>query len=219
MNQLKKLINTIVKVYPLLVGKIWVAGVLPRVGREVELEAVVKAMKNSFAQAVQDLKRYFHLGKRVEFVPTHWLFLERYKYCDLVTGQDAVMTRIVKPLDRYFVPGTPTLNLVGKYHLKSYLLQTADVLHGVNLWQGVGNVQEPEEMRQQKRLSWLRAHEQQQGVLCLRLSVVDTDLDTELEDEVEEVVIRHNQEERVPDMVHGCHTEAYDPNLDFDETL
>ena len=189
-NQLKKLINTIVKVYPLSVGKIWVAGVLPRADREVQLEAEVKAMNKGFAQAMQDLKRYFHLGKRVEFIPTHQLFLERYKYCDLVTDQDAVMTRIVKPLDRYFVPVTPTLNLVGKYHLKSYLLQTVDVLNGVNSWQGVRNVQELEEMRQQKRLAWLRAHEQQQGVPCLRLSVLDTDLDTELEDEVEEVVVR-----------------------------
>lgn len=134
------MVNTIVKVYPLSVGKIWVGGVLPRSDREVELEVEVKAMNKGFAQAVQDLKRYFHLGKRVEFVPTHQLFLERYKYCDLVMDQDAVSTRKVKPLDCYFVPGTPTLNLVGKYHLKSYLLQTAEVLHGVNTWQGVGTL-------------------------------------------------------------------------------
>ena len=70
-NQLKKLVNTIVKVYPLSVGKIWVGGVLPRSDREVEQEVEVKAMNKGFAQAVQDLKRYFHLGKRVEFVPTH----------------------------------------------------------------------------------------------------------------------------------------------------
>ena len=91
-NQLKKLITTIVRVYPLSVGKVWVGGVFHHLDWEVELEADIKSVNKGYAQAVQDLKRFLHLGKRVAFVPTHKLFLERYKYCDLASGQDACMT-------------------------------------------------------------------------------------------------------------------------------
>ena len=84
---------------------------------------------------------------------------------------------------------------------------------------GSGNTQEPEEMREQKRLSWLRAHEQQQGVPCLESGILDTESDMDLEDEVQEVSTALNPEQCVLVQVHGRRTEAYDPNLDFNETL
>lgn len=116
------------------VRRIYVGSVLPRADREVELENDVKDMNRWFAVAVQQLKRHQHVGGCVVFVALHRIFLERFHYCDLLTGLMASMIRIVRPLDRYFVAGTPKLNLVGKYHIKSYLLQHTGVLDGVNSW-------------------------------------------------------------------------------------
>ena len=113
-NQIKKLVTMIVKTYPLTVKKVYVSTVLPRADREAELEVEVMNMNKGFAQAVRDLKNYGRLGRRVAFVATHRIFLERFKYVDLLTGQLTSMVRIVKPLERYFQVGTPKLNVNGK---------------------------------------------------------------------------------------------------------
>ena len=132
-GQIKKLVNTLVKMYPLSVHRVVVSGVLSRPDREVELEKDVKDMNCGLSQGVQDLKRHQHLGRRVCYEPVQRIFLEPFKYCDLVTSQTATMVQVVQPKDRYFVAGTPKLNLVGLYHLKSFILQKLNILQGVNM--------------------------------------------------------------------------------------
>ena len=123
-SQMKKLVTQLLQTFPLTIQMIYVGTVLPREDREVELEAEVKKMGHGFAQGVQDLRRHApHISERVQSVAVHKLFLECFKYFDLVTGHRASHLRIVKPVYRYFVPGTPKLNPVGLYHLKSYILQ------------------------------------------------------------------------------------------------
>ena len=182
-SQMKKLVNTILKVYPLTVHKIYVGAVLPRADREAELETDVIEMNSGLARAVNELKRHHHTGQRVEFVPLHKLFLERYKFIDLITGKMASLVRVRRPLDRYFIPGTMKLNLVGKYHLKSFLLQEAGVVMDINSWRGVPNIIEPREMQDQKRLAWIMAHASPERSV---LGEVDVDTSgTDVEDERE----------------------------------
>ena len=216
-NQLKKLVSVIIRTCPLLVWKIYVAGILPRPDREVELEQDVRQANRGFAQAVQDLKKHHHVGRRVVFVQVYWLFLEKFKFCDLTTGQKAAMTRIVKPVDRFFVAGTPKLNLVGKYHLKSYMLQYMDVLEGVNSWSGIPVVEEPEELQKQKKQAWLLAHSQALGAVEQSSAVLDESDDTDVEDENrDQGACGHESMARVPVVVRGWATEPFDANLDFD---
>ena len=54
--------------------------------------------------------------------------MERYKYCHLSTAQTVTMVWVVQPKDKFFVAGMPKLNLVGLYHLKSYVLQHVGIL-------------------------------------------------------------------------------------------
>ena len=173
----KKLVNTIIKAYPLLVHKIVVGGILPRMDWEVELEADVKDMNKGMAQAVQKLKRYHHVGKWVEYLPVHKIFLEHFQYCDLQTGQSAMTVRVVRPKDRYFVQGTPKLNLVGLYHLKSYLLQSLGVLEGINSWTGIPKVREHPEMQAIKRQAWIKAHVEGTGMVEAEMESEGTDLE------------------------------------------
>ena len=187
MGQIKKLVNTIIKVYPLSVQKIVVAGVLPRPDREVELEPEVKHMNKGLAQGVQELKRFHHVGKRVTYEAVQKLFLEWFKYCNISTGQAAVMIRIVQPKDRFFIGGTPKLNLVGLYHLKSYMLQYFGILKGINSWTGIPTVSEHREMQEMKRAAWLKAHDDTVLVhsqVCGHGTHSDLD-DTDVEDELE----------------------------------
>ena len=53
-GQIKKLVNTIIKVYLLSVHKIVVAGVLPQSDHEVELEPEVKYMNKGLAQGYRN---------------------------------------------------------------------------------------------------------------------------------------------------------------------
>ena len=82
------------------------------------------------------------MGKQVTYEAVQKLFLEWFKYCDISTGQAAVMIRIVMPKDQFFIAGKPKLNLVGLYHLKSYMLQYFGILKGINSWTGIPTVLE-----------------------------------------------------------------------------
>ena len=75
-NQMKKLVLAVVKSHPLSMCRIFVGSVLPKAGREVELEHDVKIMNRGLAKAVQQLKRHHRLGNRITFVPIHRIFLE-----------------------------------------------------------------------------------------------------------------------------------------------
>ena len=183
-NQMKKLIAMILEKCG-KVRRIYVGSVLPRADREVELENDVKDMNRWFAVAVQQLKRHQHVGGCVVFVALHRIFLERFHYCDLLTGLMASMIRIVRPLDRYFVAGTPKLNLVGKYHIKSYLLQHTGVLDGVNSWTGMGTVEEHPDLQRQKKMAWLKAQAGDlRRVEDATSQVTDEEAETDLEDEL-----------------------------------
>ena len=218
-GQTKKLVNTIIKAYPLLVHKIVVAGILPRPDREVGLEADVKDMNKGMAQAVQELKRYHHVGKRVEYLPVHKIFLEHFQYCDLQTGQLAMTVHVVRPKDQYFVQGTPKLNFVGLYHLKSYLLQSLGVLEGINSWTGILKVWEHPEMQAMKKQAWIKAHVEGTGIMEAEMESEGTDL----EEGSNEGVVADTSMPTTPGRravdVSGRRMEAFDSNLDFDETV
>ena len=93
------------------------------------------------------------------------------------------MIRVVRPTDRYFVPGTLQLNAVSKYHLKSYLLQYVGILDGVNTWSHLPLVQEHPDLQYQKKAAWLKAH----GVGSMKVMEADVmveDVGMDLEEEV-----------------------------------
>ena len=153
----------------------------------MELEPEVKYMNKGLAQGVQELKRFHHVGKRVTYEAVQKLFLERFKYCDISTGQAAVMIRIVQLKDRFFIAGTPKLNLVGLYHLKSYMVQYFGILKGINSWMGIPTVLEHREMQEMKRAAWLRAHDDMvlvQPDVCGSGTHSDSG-DTDVEDKLE----------------------------------
>ena len=69
-GQMQKLINTIIKSYPLSIQKIVVSWVLPCPDWEVELENEVKKMNQGIVQAIQELKQYHHVGNHVMYDAT-----------------------------------------------------------------------------------------------------------------------------------------------------
>ena len=77
------------------------------------------------------------------FVPVHKVVLERYKFFDLNSGLMVVQARIVKPIDRLFIPGTARLNLVGKYQVKAHVWQIIGLMHHVSSWEGMPLCREP----------------------------------------------------------------------------
>ena len=220
-NQLKKLVTLLIKMYPLTIKRVYVASVLPRADHEAELENDIMEFNRGLSQAVRELKRYDKLGKWVVFVPVHCIFLERYKYVNLSTGQLAHMVRIVKPLERYFMVGTPKLNPVGKYHLKSFMLQMAGVLTEVNSWVEMPQVVDHPEMQKQKKQAWVKAREYPlQEEETVHSSVSLDDQDTDLEDE-EPVTMQECVQGQGCSLifVRGKAKEPFDPNLDFDVTM
>ena len=158
---MRKLVNTIRKWCK--VNLIYVGSVLPRADREVELEADVRLINKGMTQAVKDLKRHDGAEDQVMFIPLHRLFLEQYKYRDLSTGKMAQMLMIVKPLERFFIWGTPRLNDLGKHHLKSYMLQYLQILSGINSWEGIPTVCESSVMQDMKLKAWVEARNSGHG--------------------------------------------------------
>ena len=106
------------------------------------------------------------------------------------------MIRIVQLKDRFFIAGTPKLNLVGLYHLKSYMVQYFGILKGINSWMGIPTVLEHREMQEMKRAAWLRAHDDMvlvQSDVCgsgTHSDSGDTDVEDKLETRTVEVDLR-----------------------------
>ena len=157
-SQMRKLVLCLVTNCHRKLKKICVTSVLPRPDREVMLEEHIKDINLGYVDAVKDLKRNFSIARMVEWVPTHKLFLENFRFMDVGTGKKTTHVRIIKPVDRYFIPGTKDLNVVGLYHLKSYMLQHLKILEEVNVWSGMRTVDEPEEIQREKRTAWQRAN-------------------------------------------------------------
>ena len=112
-------------------------------------------------------------------MPLHCLVLERFKYFDFGQGHVASHLRVAKPITRFFVADGDQfrLNNVGLYHIRSYLLQLVGLMSGINTWDGIPMVMEPKEVQDQKRQAWLATQKAEP------LVVVETESDTDLEDE------------------------------------
>ena len=157
-NQVKKLVQAIFVKYKRRITKVWIGTVLPRPDREVELERIIQKVNVGYFKAVKELKRHNFEGKCTEILTTHLLFLEKYRYVDILTGHSASHLRIIKPTDVNFVAGKADLNLVGLYRLKAHMLQKLGIMAEISSWTGVPTRWEPKEIRNQKRAAWLSTH-------------------------------------------------------------
>ena len=157
-NQMRKLVQGIFVKYGRRIEKIYVGTVFLHPDREVEMEVPIKQINKGFASAVRGSHNHNFEKKRVSYFQLHKLFLERFRYVDVLTGHDANHLRVVKPVSTYFQPGTSSLNALGHYHIKSYILQYLGVLEGVNSWDGIPDRHEPKEIRDQKKAAWMATH-------------------------------------------------------------
>ena len=148
--QLKKLVLKVWQMWT-WVRKVVVCGVLPRADRETEFENEVRVVNVAYAKAVRELRKHFVVAANTILLATHKLFLEKFEYFDFQTGHTAYQIRIVKPLDRYFVPGTKKLNKVGLFHLHSYVLQHLGLVQEMNDWNGIPTRSEPGDVQRAKR--------------------------------------------------------------------
>ena len=178
-SQFKKLIQCIVKYAGRKIKRLYIGAILPRADKEVKYADNIRMVNAGINKAVRDLKRSNNTYRGTMslcFVPVQKLFLERYTYFDLMCGQTTNMTRIIRPLDRYFVPGRSQLNACGLYHIRSYVLKIIGILPSEsNAWDGIPRRREPIGVTNQKREAFLSA---QKGEF-----VEADDADTDVEDD------------------------------------
>ena len=182
-SQMKKLIFCVINSAGRKLKSIVVTSIIPRPDHEVLLEDDVRRVNIQFQDAVKEANKARNMLRKTKvlFIPTHKLFLENYRYFDFATAKVVTQTRIIKPHNKYFVTGTPQLNPVGLYHLRSYVLKRLHVLgDDVNSWVGVPLREEPPELQREKKAAWAKA--QQFGEMDVQVAV-QSDSDTELEDE------------------------------------
>ena len=118
-NKLRQLILAVYNESGVPIKSVHVCAILPRANAEMEYQEIVRQNNIEIAKMVKDVRKFQH--KTVTFLPVHKVVLEKFKFFDIQSGLMAVQCRIVKPVDRLFIPGTPKLNLVGKYQVKAYI--------------------------------------------------------------------------------------------------
>ena len=107
------------------------------------------------------------------------LFIERYSYFDMNRGRDAVMVRILRPLDRYYGADQKSLNHIGLYHLKSFFLVQVGILEKeANTWSGIVKRREPVDVHEAKREAFQKT---QRGYFD-EVEQFDDDTDVECDD-------------------------------------
>ena len=182
-SQLKKLILAIWESHD-KIRKVVVLTLLPRPDKECELEDPIKQANNSLYKAVREVRRFHVIARNTGVMPVHRLFLERYEYFDMAMGRTAYLLRIIKPVTRNFVAGSADLNVLGLYHIRSYVLQELGILSNVNTWDGIPNRWEPTHIQAAKRHAWLLAkqHMDQEDWTV-------EDQDTDVEDERPEILV------------------------------
>ena len=183
LGQLKKLVLRIWSRWAGIVRRVLVCSVLPHADKETQMENEVRLMNIGFAKAVRELRKHFPVVANTLMLGVHKLFLEKFEYFDFQQGHSAHMIRIVKPVSRYFVPGTPHLNQVGIFHLRSYFLQYLGVVSEMNTWQEMPVRSEPGDVQRAKRQAWVMAHQSAQ-----QLDQLPEQVYTDVEDEYPLVV-------------------------------
>ena len=113
----------------------------------------------------------------------------------------AFMHRIIKLVNRYFMAGTNELNNVGKFHLKSYVLQRIGVVNKLNDWDGIHVRNELRSVTHQKKLAWNRTQRAKMLGNLLHDDVLASD--TDLEDEGV-----------IPDEVSVIHESSLEPGME-----
>ena len=161
-SQMKKLILAIVAHSGRKLRQIVVGGAMPRPDgdNEVLLGHEIRLLNLAFQSAVKEAgkARNFLRKTKVMYVATQNLFLENYTYFDFTTGSQVTKARVIRPIEKNFVPGTPLLNPVGLYHVRSYVLKITGVLGpDVNSWEGMKHRVEPPSLQKEKRKAYLKA--------------------------------------------------------------
>ena len=195
--QMKKLLLCLWETYEDKVKKVVVFTGLPRPDKETELETQIKLMNGGFYKSVREIKRFYPVARNTGVMPIHRLFLERYEYFDFTKGRTVYMVRIVKPVSRYYTPGTRKLNPVGLYHLRSHVLQELGLASNISSWEGMPTRMEPLEIQEDKRRAWLKTQNYEQEQLAMEEEVQG---DTDVEDEAQITVVPDSQSERSSDL-------------------
>ena len=181
-TQMKRLIEEIIDTM-IFVKKIVVTSVLPRADAEVQYEGQIKDINMGFGNAVKMVKRASIGNKRkVQFLATHKLFLEKYEYFDFMTGHTSYQFRMVKPLSRFYDMDTYKLNTVGIYHIRSYILKILGIRKEGNDWNGIPIRREPPEVQEALREAWIKAHGDRR-IVVPAAEPAEAEGDTEVEDE------------------------------------
>ena len=156
-SKIRRLVNAIYTTYE-VVKHVYVCLIMPRADQEVVWQEKVRSNNLEIARMVCDVRKFNH--RLIEFVPVHKVVLEKYWFFDMESGMMAVQVRIVKPIDRLFVPGTATLNLVGKYQVKAFLWQKLGILTQISMWDGMPVHKEPVTVTSEKRMAWEEVEKQ-----------------------------------------------------------
>ena len=179
-NQVRKLIHAIIHHAGRKLKAVYMSGVIPRPDKELALEHEIKDFNAAINSVVKDMRKNSSALKNTKLVylAVQRLFLERFSYFDMNTGKDAVIVRILRPVDRYFGMDRKTLNNIGLYHLKSFFLVQIGILdRDSNSWTGMVKRKEPVDVREAKKEAFMKT---QQG----RFEEVEHfDMDTDVEDD------------------------------------
>ena len=161
-SQMKKLIQDTLRHLP-WIRKLYISSILPRPDREVEMEGTVRQINIGIAAAVKfvrDSSKSLH--DVIKYLPFHKIFIEELEYFDVYRGHTATLTRVIKPVDKNFYPGTRRLNEKGLKRLRKKILETAGILEGTSLsldWSYVQHRAEPAKVTNALRHAWLLSQE------------------------------------------------------------
>ena len=104
-----------------------VNGALPRPDNELEITLHVKHLNDSTAKSCKQIKDQQKLD--IMFIGGYKLFLECFKYYKEAAQGYKTTVHVVRPLQIFFVFGSPLLNEMGVDKLYNYVLQRLNLPH------------------------------------------------------------------------------------------